>query len=54
MIQHNVLELVNIVKTHTHTHKKNEMYELDSLGYEIGHEVFRLPLYHCTSTIQLH
>lgn len=37
-------ELLNIVKEHK---EKYRAYELDQIAYEMGHEVVRLPPYHC-------
>ncbi|GBM87516.1 hypothetical protein AVEN_200685-1 [Araneus ventricosus] len=37
-------ELLNIVKENK---EKYRGYELDQIAYEIGHEVVRLPPYHC-------
>ncbi|GBN54825.1 hypothetical protein AVEN_133114-1 [Araneus ventricosus] len=38
------LELLNIVKEHK---EKYRAYELDQIAYEMGHEMVRLPPYHC-------
>ena len=47
-IQHNPshtnAELLDIVKQHSSSYRK---YELDELAFEMGHEVVRLPPYHC-------
>jgi transposase len=39
-----VPELLNIVRQHK---EKYKVYELDKIAYEMGHEVVRLPPYHC-------
>lgn len=37
-------ELLEIVRQHKHKYK---MYKLDKIAYEMGHEVVRIPPYHC-------
>jgi len=42
---HTVAELLSIVRQHKHKYERQ--YELDNLALQMGHEVVRLPPYHC-------